>query len=132
MPKKQSQMREIFVNTSFKKMLVPYRKQKISAALREAVWIQKMGRVFSAKCPVSWCQNIISVFDFQSGHNIPESKGGKTTIDNLIPICARCNLSMGDKYTIVEWSALYRGSATEDTQVKQSWWRRYVCFYTNK
>jgi hypothetical protein len=38
------------------------------------------------------------------GHNIPESKGGKTTINNLIPICGDCNRSMGDRYTIDEFS----------------------------
>jgi HNH endonuclease len=127
MPKNQSQIRDIFTKVSFKKSLLPYKKQKISIALREAVWIQKMGRVFSAKCPVSWCQNTISVFDFQSGHNIPEAKGGKTTIDNLIPICARCNLSMGDRYTIDEWSIMYMGKTNTNTP-KKSWWQRYCCF----
>ena len=63
-----------------------YRKQKIPAALREQVWIHVMGTNFDGKCPVGWCNNYITVFDFQCGHNIPESKGGTTAIDNLIPI----------------------------------------------
>jgi hypothetical protein len=78
-------------------------KQKIPVALREQVWIYRMGRSFEGKCPVTWCQNRITVFDFQSGHNIPESRGGPTNLENLIPLCSRCNLSMGDKYTIDEW-----------------------------
>lgn len=82
------------------------RKKPIPAALREQVWIHKMGRVFEGKCPVTWCQNNITVFDFQSGHNIPESKGGKTDLENLIPVCSRCNLSMGNEYTIDEWSKM--------------------------
>lgn len=85
----------------------PYRKKKITGALREAVWIKTMGRTFEGKCPVSWCPNSITVFDFQSGHNIPESKGGSTTLPNLIAICARCNFSMGNHYTIDEWNALH-------------------------
>jgi hypothetical protein len=55
-----------------------YKKTKIPVALREQVWINKMGRVFDGKCVINWCSNMISVFDFQCGHNIPESKGGKT------------------------------------------------------
>jgi 5-methylcytosine-specific restriction endonuclease McrA len=85
-------------------MQVDYRKSKIPKALREQVWIQHMGRVFDGHCRVQWCKNTINVFDFQCGHNVPESKGGKTNMDNLIPICARCNNSMGSQFTIDEWN----------------------------
>ena len=81
-------------------------KEKIPKALREQVWIHHIGREFESKCKVSWCKNKINVFDFQCGHNIPESKGGTLDITNLIPICSRCNLSMGDNYTIDEWSKI--------------------------
>ena len=94
-----------------------------------------MGKVFEAKCPVVWCPNTITVFDFQSGHNIPESKGGKTNIDNLLPICARCNVCMGDRYTIDEWSSMYMSlekskpqTQTQVPIVKKSWWQRLKCF----
>ena len=43
---------------------------------------------------------------FNPGHIIPESKGGPTTIENLMPICSRCNLSMNNQYTITEWNTL--------------------------
>jgi hypothetical protein len=82
------------------------RKKHIPAALREAVWIHRMGRTFEGKCPTTWCKNTITVFDFQSGHDIPESKGGPTNLENLIPICSRCNLSMGNEYTFKEWCAI--------------------------
>jgi hypothetical protein len=84
------------------------KKKRIPAALREQVWIQKSGRVFESKCKTSWCQNIITVFDFQCGHNIPESKGGETNLDNLEPICGRCNLSMSNVYTFNEWSSMHK------------------------
>jgi len=87
------------------------RKQTIPKALREAVWITHAGRTFEKKCLTPWCPNIMSVFDFQTGHNIPESKGGPTTIDNLVPICSRCNLSMSNTYTFKEWSEKYRQTA---------------------
>ena len=83
-----------------------YRKKKIPIAFREQIWYRDMGKEFQGKCPTRWCNNTITVFDFHSGHNIPESKGGQTIPDNLVPICARCNMSMGDRYTFTEWSAL--------------------------
>ena len=99
------------------------RKKPIPAALREQVWIVKMGRVFEGKCPVTWCQNNITVFDFQSGHNIPESRGGKTDLENLIPVCSRCNLSMGNEYTIDEWSRISELPVKTVPEVKpKKWW----------
>ena len=90
----------------------PYKKKKITGALREAVWIKTMGRIFEGKCPVVWCPNTITAFDFQAGHNVPESKGGSTTLPNLIAICARCNFSMGNQYTIDEWNAMHAPGTT--------------------
>lgn len=96
-----------------------YRKTKIPKALREQVWITHSGRVFETKCKVHWCVNVISVFDFQCGHNIPESKGGKTNTENLIPICGRCNISMGNGYSIDEWNHKFAVPA-----VHRPWWKR--------
>ena len=84
-----------------------YKKGKIPKALREQVWLKNMGQTFQGKCRVTWCHNNISVFDFQCGHNIPESKGGHTSLDNLVPICGRCNISMGSGYTIDEWNVKF-------------------------
>lgn len=94
------------------------KKQKIPKALREQVWVKQMGRTFEGKCPVSWCQNQITVFDFECGHNQPESKGGATTIDNLIPVCSRCNKSMSNTFTVSGWSSQYASK-------KRTWWH---CF----
>lgn len=95
----------------------PYKKKKISAALREQVWIQHSGRVFERKCMVTWCKNTITVFDFQCGHDIPESKGGATDITNLYPICGKCNLSMSNTYTFHEWCKLYTAMPDEPPAV---------------
>jgi len=104
------------VNTLFKNIPVKvdetkrYKKRKIPAAIREAVWIKHCGRAFEHKCATTWCQNTITAFDFQCGHNIPESKGGTMALTNLYPLCARCNVSMGDRYTIDEWNAIETSS----------------------
>ena len=78
--------------------------QRIPKALREQVWLKTNNQQFQVKCPIAWCNNKINVFDFHVGHIIPQSKGGATTISNLKPICARCNLSMSNTYTITEFS----------------------------
>lgn len=83
-------------------------KAHIPQALREQVWLKHAGQRFKHKCLVVWCKNMMTVFDFQAGHNIPESLGGLMTLDNLRPICSRCNLSMNNKYTIDRWNALGR------------------------
>jgi hypothetical protein len=116
----------------------PYRKQKISAALREQVWVQHNGHVFDKKCAVTWCTNVITVFNFQCGHDIPESKGGPTNITNLYPICGKCNLSMSNTYTFKEWCAMYESKESQpisippQTQIKalrRSFWKRWFCCF---
>lgn len=83
------------------------KKKKIPLAMREQVWLVYLGdRVFKHKCLVKWCENTITPFTFEVGHNVPESKGGPTNIDNLRPICSKCNKSMGDSFTIEEFSEI--------------------------
>jgi 5-methylcytosine-specific restriction endonuclease McrA len=89
----------------------PLKKKPIPKALREQVWLKQYGKTFSNKCVVRWCHNTVSSFNFHVGHNTPESKGGLTTIDNLYPICSKCNLSMSNNYTIDEWSDGFVGSS---------------------
>jgi len=82
-------------------------KARIPSALREQVWILWCGeRLFKHKCLVTWCENVMTPFQFEVGHNVPESKGGATDLSNLRPICSKCNRSMGDEYTIDAFSAL--------------------------
>ena len=82
-------------------------KQKIPASLRQNIWIAYVGKKYETKCYVSWCNQTITPFTFEAGHNIPESKGGPTTLENLRPICGGCNKSMGNKYTIQEYSKTF-------------------------
>ena len=133
-------------NAKEKAKPIIYKKKKISQALREQVWLARFGRVFEHKCYVTWCRNTITVFDFESGHNIPESKGGSTDLTNLFPICRKCNGSMGDRYSIDEWNVLHtpigeeisvvtsveEKSPTERNPKKnqKKGWRRFFCWVT--
>lgn len=95
------------VSNLFHQVHKPYRKAKIPKALREQVWLVNIGKVFETKCKIVWCENRINAFDYQCGHNIPESRGGKTNLGNLVPICSRCNISMGNSYSIDQWNSKF-------------------------
>ena len=95
-------------------------KEPIPKRIRELVWTTNNGETFSHKCYVTWCYNTMNVFNFQVGHDIPESKGGTIDIENLKPICASCNLSMSNKYTIAEWSKLIDMKSIKHIEDKQN------------
>ena len=101
-------------------------KKKIPKAVREQLWLKDMGKVFQGKCKTSWCKNTVTLFDYQCGHNVPESKGGPTVLDNLVVVCSRCNTSMGNKHTFTEWTTTY-GAAMAQERV--GFFRRLVCCY---
>ena len=82
------------------------RKKTKPKAIREQTWLNQFGKKYEHKCYINWCENIINVFDFHVGHDKPESKGGTLDIENLKPICSRCNHSMSDNYTINQWNKL--------------------------
>jgi len=88
---------------NIEKKTIKMAKTRIPKALREQVWLKYSQQQFSIKCLTPWCQNQINAFDFHCGHMHAEAKGGPTTLDNLIPICSRCNLSMGTT-SFSEWS----------------------------
>jgi len=74
---------------------VRYIKQKISKKLKNEVWIKEFGRKRKQKCPIENCENKITKKEFHCGHIISEINGGLTELENLRPLCASCNLSMG-------------------------------------
>jgi hypothetical protein len=80
----------------------------IPKAVREQSWILHCGKRFENKCSISWCSNIMTVFSFHCGHNVPHSSGGSIELNNLIPICSNCNIGMGDRYTITQWNSMYK------------------------
>lgn len=70
------------------------KRPRISKALRNDVWIKYFGRsIAEAKCPAK-CGSWIHISNFECGHIIAHSRGGKTSINNLIPICSACNRNM--------------------------------------
>ena len=89
------------------KFIIKIKKKRIPRALREQVWIKHNKGKFEVKCPIKWCRNRITCFNHHTGHCQPESKGGLTNSRNLMPICAKCNLSMSNNYTIKQFSKMF-------------------------
>jgi len=71
-----------------------YKKEKIPATIRYAIWNKYFNNVSNGLCT---CCNTIPIYlaNFDCGHIVSEKNGGKITLDNLKPICRTCNTSMG-------------------------------------
>jgi ATP-dependent DNA helicase PIF1 len=69
-------------------------KKNIPKRLKDLLWQTYFGREYQSKCCVPKCNRIIFCNDFHAGHKISEKNGGETKLDNLIPLCSQCNLSM--------------------------------------
>jgi hypothetical protein len=72
-----------------------YRKKSIPKSLKKQTWDKWVGSsIGTTKCLCCEHEEIRQI-EFHCGHIIAEADGGSTTVDNLLPICAQCNLSMG-------------------------------------
>ena len=74
----------------------PVKKKKaIPKHVKTIVWDTYIGadKAIAACCCCLFTE--ISIRNFHCGHVVSEANGGDLTIQNLRPICAPCNLSMG-------------------------------------
>ena len=71
------------------------KKKAIPKHIKTIVWDTYIGadKAIAACCCCLFTE--ISIRNFHCGHVISEANGGDLTIQNLRPICAPCNLSMG-------------------------------------
>ena len=70
------------------------RKKTIPKILKDLTWQRWIGDdIAKTKC-LCCGVNEIKMNSFHCGHVISEADGGPTTVDNLRPVCATCNLSM--------------------------------------
>jgi hypothetical protein len=75
--------------------IIKPKKKSIPKVVKDLSWNKWVGEDI-AKTKCMCCSiNEIKMNSFHCGHVIAEANGGKTTVDNLRPICAACNLSMG-------------------------------------
>ncbi len=85
----------------------PYKKRAIPKPVKEQVWRKYFGNSTDGICQgICKPRNKISAFHFECGHIYPESRGGETAIENLIPLCSYCNKSLGSN-DFREWKRKY-------------------------
>ena len=74
---------------------IKYKKKSIPKSLKKQVWDTWIGsHIGATKCLCCKHEEIRQI-EFHCGHIISEVRGGQTNVNNLRPICAQCNLSMG-------------------------------------
>jgi hypothetical protein len=80
-----------------KYMSAKLKKKSIPKVVKDLAWDKWVGADVART--VCLCCGIkeIKMNSFHCGHVIAETNGGPTTVDNLRPICAACNLSMGSE-----------------------------------
>lgn len=59
--------------------------------------LKELKKIYSSPC--FYCGSTDSI---QADHVIPVSRGGQHSIGNLLPACAKCNMSKGSKL-LIEW-----------------------------
>ena len=75
-------------------------KEKIPKIKKQEIWHYYIGEeIGKTKC-LCCSINFITQFDFHCGHIEAKSCGGDLSLENLRPICAKCNLSMGNENMI--------------------------------
>ena len=82
-------------NIAKKKKQPAARKKSIPKTVKVDIWNLCVGKDKRTALCICCNEKQISVEEFHAGHIIPESKGGATTTENILPICGMCNLSMG-------------------------------------
>jgi hypothetical protein len=70
-------------------------KTRIPKVLKDHVWTRWVGDDVARTACLCCGQNEIKMNSFHCGHVVAESVGGATSVENLRPICATCNQSMG-------------------------------------
>jgi hypothetical protein len=71
------------------------KKKSIPKVVKDLSWAKWVGDdVAKTKCLCCGI-NEIKMNSFHCGHVVAEANGGSTTVENLRPICAACNTSMG-------------------------------------
>lgn len=70
-------------------------KTTIPKSLKRLVWDTYIGENIGKHLCLCCNHVYIRQIEFHCGHVIAEANGGSTNVENLRPICAQCNLSMG-------------------------------------
>jgi len=84
-----------------------------------------------------YCGDSFSDHDLTLDHVVPVSKGGKTTWENITTACMTCNLSKGNKTTILPnrmpykpeyWHIVGNSMKNPRFKVRHPSWNQYITF----
>lgn len=84
---------EHYTNTKLKGGKIK-KKQSIPASIKNGSWDKYIGSHIGEALCIVCSTNKINSKCFDAGHIISEHNGGKINLDNILPICHPCNLSM--------------------------------------
>ena len=92
---------------------VASKRKTIPKAVKSTLWNMHFTEN-NAKGECKVCTKEIKMSEFEAGHIIAAANGGSDNIDNLLPICALCNKSMGTQ-NLHEFRRIYfeKSIATE-------------------
>jgi len=91
-----NEQNELFFYSNMKSNMST-KKKTIPKVVKTLAWEKWIGEdIAKTKCLCCGVTDI-KLSGFHCGHVISEANGGSTTVDNLRPICAACNLSMGSE-----------------------------------
>ena len=85
---------EHYTNTKLKGTRIK-KKQTIPASVKNGSWDKYVGAHIGEALCIVCNMNKINSKCFDAGHIVSEHNGGSVTLDNILPICHPCNLSMG-------------------------------------
>ena len=71
------------------------RKANIRKSVKSSVWDEFVGKDKRRALCICCCDREIEMNTCVYGHIVSEKDGGEASFDNLLPICAQCNGSMG-------------------------------------
>lgn len=94
-------------------------KQKIPEAVRDSVWNYWVGSDKAQDACFCCSQNIIQRGTYQCGHIQSEKLGGEVNLQNLRPVCQKCNTSMGTK-NMVEFMKTYGYPIRKDFNIMKT------------
>ena len=89
------------------------KRRAIPKTVKTNLWDKYIGTTKrEGECYV--CHKLIKIEDFHCGHVISVNMGGSDSIDNLRPICSKCNLSMGTR-NLEDFKKEYFGESNKKT-----------------
>ena len=69
------------------------KREKIPKEIRGIIWRKRNGEKMNGECYC--CENELEYENFECGHVVARCLGGNSSVDNLEPVCKKCNIDMG-------------------------------------